>query len=590
MQDHNKAQYVMKEDILVNEKKYDFSKATDSLDNVSNFDTPPAKKLSLWRKIKIGMRPNTLDDVHARSKTLTEEEHLNLENENPLTYGQHFLQHKPSKFGRTFDRLTNFAGDTVVFLITCAILVMWMILGIVYRAPDNWQIAMQDGSSIQAYFSDSFLMRQQQNEYMDLLQFLCEFKKNAVNYLKIFEHYNQTKHKANSPTFKPLEQEELTTIEEELNDVLGDAHKMQTYNWFDRLTDFASKIMGSFYTTVLYWIGIFIWIGLGALPYLHFADEWQLYINTATAVVITFASMFIQNIRKRHDRYLQRSLSVILHTDADIDYKLRNIAGLYENDEESIVGDSSSANTSIDDQSYNTIKAKPLNKRVRAIEYYAHFVGGGVGAMISTCVFVVWICIGKPMKFSDNWWLIIGTYTGLVGFVDGFTLRSSYYRYLRYCMKQIYELESLEEKLLTYLHLPVTKTRILTNKERSFNYRASAWLGKWISYSWGVVASIFIVIGLIVLASGMRWSTTAQLICNTPTMIVEGFCLLALLEGHNQNNEKLRILAHDCLVRKLYLKTYVDHFLQHQEKHDDEKKTSVEIVTNERDYSNDSEL
>ncbi|KAL6950856.1 hypothetical protein ACO0QE_000138 [Hanseniaspora vineae] len=585
MQDAAFTQNAFKEVTLVDEKQYDTNESTHSVYTPNNSRTD-AKPRTFWQKVKIGMRPNTLDDVHARSKTLTEEEHLNLENENPLEYGQHFLQHKPSMFGRFFDRLTNFAGDTVVFLITCAILVMWMILGIVYRAPDNWQIAMQDGSSIQAYFSDSFLMRQQQNEYMDLLQFLSEFKKNAVNYLKIFEHYNATTEESRRTTFKPLEQDEIDTIEEELTAVLGDAQKMQTYNWFDRLTDFASKIMGSFYTSVLYWIGIFVWIGLGALPYLHFADEWQLYINTATAVVITFASMFTQNIRKRHNKYLQRSLSVILHTDADIDYKLRNYVGFYESDDESVAGCSGSGSGSD-----SGMIMLPLNKRVRAIEYYAHFVGGGVGAAISSCVFIAWICIGKTMKFSDNWWLIIGTYTGLVGFVDGFTLRSSYYRYLRYCMKQIYELESLEENLLTYLHLPVTKTRILTNKERSFNYRASAWLGKWISYSWGVVASIVVVIGLIILASGMRWSTTAQLICNTPTMIVEGFCLLALLEGHNQNNEKLRILAHDSLVRKLYLKTYVEHFVQnHGEQDSDEKKMQVEITTDTRDNSYDSEL
>jgi len=56
---------------------------------------------------------------------------------------------------RIFDFLTDFAGSSLMFILTCAILVGWAIAGGVLGAPDEWQIAMQDGSSIQLYYSDS---------------------------------------------------------------------------------------------------------------------------------------------------------------------------------------------------------------------------------------------------------------------------------------------------------------------------------------------------------------------------------------------------------------------------------------------------
>lgn len=47
------------------------------------------------------------------------------------------------------------------FALACIILAVWIIIGIVYKAPDNWQIVMQDGKSIQSYIWDTLLMRQQ---------------------------------------------------------------------------------------------------------------------------------------------------------------------------------------------------------------------------------------------------------------------------------------------------------------------------------------------------------------------------------------------------------------------------------------------
>lgn len=500
------------------------------------------KAFNGWKRFQKRMlEPATFSHVVSTSHKITEVEYEALQLEDANTYAQKFLIIKPSKFGRLYDKFTKLAGDTVTFIITCLLILVWAILGIVYGAPEDWQIIMQDVSSIQSYFSDSLLMRQQQNDYMDLLQLLAEIRSRSATYLEMFTSY------FTSNEIRILNTEELDSVTKEVDEVLGEATKISADNWFDKISDVASKIFGSFYCVLFYWCGIIVWIGCGALPYLEFGNDWQLYINTATAVEITFVSMFIQNVRERHNKYLQKSLSLILYTDHQIEFNLRKVTGYEEPNVRHV------------------IPAKKLSKGVKVIEYYAHVIGGGLGVAISTLVFIAWICVGHPMDFSANWWLIIGTYTGLIGFVDGFTLRSSYYRYFNYGFQNFEDIDEFENKLLNILYLPPISTRQPTWKERSFDYKASSVIGRILSSSWGVLFALCVTIMLIIIASAMKWSTTGQLICNTPTMIIEGFCLLVLLEGHNQNNTRLRILAHDCLTRKMFFKLYTEKLLESKE-------------------------
>ncbi|ODV61840.1 Low affinity iron permease, partial [Ascoidea rubescens DSM 1968] len=434
-------------------------------------------------------------------------------------------------FARAYDRVTEAAGSVFIFVSTLAIIVMWAILGGVYKAPDNWQIAMQDGSSIQAYISDSLLMRQQQNQSRDLLQLISELRSRGKTYHEVFTKvYNGKLHKMTA--------EEIAAVEKKVYSEVGDAQVLQSYNWYDQVSNVASKIFGSIYCVTVFWICIFVWVGLGALPHLRFGDKWQLYINTATAVEITLISMFIQNIRKRHILYVHKSIGLVIETDYNIEYKLRTMIG------------SNKPNKRV------SIAPMKVTRGERAIEYYAAIIGTGIGLVISAGVFATWIAIGDRMEWSDDWWLIIGTYTGLVGFIDGFTLRSCYYRCYEHIYEQFKLLEDEDSKLLRYLGVEGTFCTPAP-EHRSFNFRVSAIVGRIFSSTKAVGLSVVVVIVLICIASYMKWRTTAQLICNTPTMIIEGFCLLVLLEGHNQNNAQLRVYVHDSLQRKFYLQQYV---------------------------------
>jgi len=49
------------------------------------------------------------------------------------------------------------------------------------------------------------------------------------------------------------------------------------------------------------------------------------------------------------------------------------------------------------------------------VDGYANFIGSIGGIVLSIVLLAVWLVIGSVMGYSNgNWWLIIGTYTGLV--------------------------------------------------------------------------------------------------------------------------------------------------------------------------------
>jgi low-affinity ferrous iron transport protein len=65
-----------------------------------------------------------------------------------------------------------------------------------------------------------------------------------------------------------------------------------------------------------------------------------------------------------------------------------------------------------------------------------------------------------------------------------------------------------------------------------------------------VIGSLGVVVVLLAIATGLRWSETGQLLCNTPTMIVEGFLLLVLFKAHNLGNIKRRGQVRMALERR----------------------------------------
>lgn len=83
------------------------------------------------------------------------------------------------------------------------------------------------------------------------------------------------------------------------------------------------------------------------------------------------------------------------------------------------------------------------------------------------------------------------------------------------------------------------------------------------SNPWSVVASVVTVIGLISIAAGLKWSQTGQLICNTFTIIIEGFCMMVLIQAHGWTDYKRRFTVKELAIsRELSFQYYQQKVLE----------------------------
>lgn len=436
---------------------------------------------------------------------------------------------------RPLDAITKAAGSSVVFLGTLGLLLLWVILGITLGPSDVWQIVMQNASSIQCYVSDTLLMRQQFNTCSQFLKDIGELRSRNRSIVRMLRNLTPSQREeflieqekqrgSRSRSQDPYDQKKAEKT----------AFKIKTS--FDKVCDHVATAVGSLASLILYVIGIGVWLGTG--PLLSFNNEWQLYINTAVAVQLTFTSMFLQNVRRRHADSLGRTLSSVKEVDCELEWRLRSVTG------------DLMPNLSF------TIEPPETTRTERFIDIYAYVVGSGVGVALSTVVVAVWLGVGHLLRWNSNWWLIIGTYTGLVGFVDGFVLRNVYFRQSKILNEHLEALKEKDKDVFSLLNIPITEENHSSNK-RSLSFRISNKTVVLCAHPLSVIASLVVVVGLICVATGLLWSETGQLICNTPTMIVEGFLLIVLFQAHNMSNVKRREQFGAVLERRNILKGHL---------------------------------
>lgn len=306
----------------------------------------------------------------------------------------------------------------------------------------------------------------------------------------------------------------------------------------------------------IYSAGVFAWIDCGALysssgneppftgnytganpKYARFTNAWQMHINTAVAVVILVTSVLLKNARLRSDKFVCSQIEQINVLDCKIESLGRYIT-----------------NDTIDNE---LIEVPPGDKRgfKKIISFYADIIGNGIEMLFSIAVIAAWIGIGHIMHWNSNWRLIFGTYTGLMGYVDGFVLRKVYQSITEYEEKKFVELISDSQTLLDLSGIDYQLEKHIL--KQSLGYKISHFNNMICSNQWSVVASIVAVIALICIASGLRWSETGQLICNIPTMIIEGFCLMILIQAHGWADYKQRFVVKQLSIsRELLLKYY----------------------------------
>ena len=130
-----------------------------------------------------------------------------------------------------------------------------------------------------------------------------------------------------------------------------------------------SVALGSIWAFIFYWISVGVWVSIG--PSLQFSNLWQLYVNTAVAVALTFTSVFLQTIEQQQEDSLEKCLDYALKIDAEIDYHLRDL---------------------LEDTKPNPIFEIPppkINKIESSIERFALIMGSGLEVLISLVFLVI---------------------------------------------------------------------------------------------------------------------------------------------------------------------------------------------------------
>lgn len=483
---------------------------------------PPAYRPAESRPVSVG----SLDEVEIEKERLKAAAALSA---GPLPSDRATTMKKKSG---AFDIVVKAAGSRWTFLVTLLLLAAWAALGVVYGPTDTWQVIFQDTSSIQCYISATLLMRQQQNSTRSLLDSICGMLSRS---------------QGNERLLRQLTEKQLTTLKQSRRSMRTDlTNALETKEGvFDRAANAVSRCLGSLTALFIYWAGILVWVFFGIS--LQWSNTWQLYVNTATALELTFTTMFLQNVRRQHEEYLERCLASIDILDRSLEMDLRRMKG----------GDV---------RPNPVVASQPLrlNRTETAIDFWAFVVGGSIGVVLSVAVGVAWLSVGDVMQFDDNWWLVIGTYTGLMGFIDGFVLRNVHHRETVMADRHFAMLAEQDYRLFAVLSIPCSdeedqeaRDKKARGRRGRLASRISRCIGHICEVPAATTASVVVVVALLVVASAMQWTETGQLLCNTPTMIVEGFLLLMLIEGHNSAEGKRRAQYTDILDRRLMMERRV---------------------------------
>lgn len=438
---------------------------------------------------------------------------------------------KDGRLDRWLDWVVWASGSEPVFLFIAAGLLTWALVGIKYGETDSWAVMISDIQAILSYLFDSLLVRQQLNGYDKMIRLTASLRSRSASHQRMLRTVQ-----ARGQGLPRDDVDTAAALEERFQQTLAKAALPQE-SWLGRASTRAADIMGHFTTICLYWVGIFVWLGFG--HYCGWSDRWQLYINSATSALMVLIFAFLANIRERHALFTNRWLNLLFQADSTVELRLRQLTG--------------------DDTPNDVVEvaAPKMSHLQRAIFYYADFVGTLTGVGILIAVIVVWVAIGPAMDFNSNWWLLIGTYAGLIGLNDGFVLRNLQHELGRY-EDDAFEETSLADMAVMDEITAVDPASKVAGVNMSLSSRLSERMGAFFSHEIIVMADVVLIIGLIIGSSAMRWTVTGQLLCNVPPSLIETFIMLILITGHNLGEVRRRESIENMYLRRLKVLTYVD--------------------------------
>lgn len=142
------------------------------------------------------------------------------------------------------------------------------------------------------------------------------------------------------------------------------------------------------------------------------------------------------------------------------------------------------------------------------------------------------------------------------GFIDAFVLRNCMKRQNGVILQHCDKLDVMDAEVASILNVPQLGTP--TFPRPNFLGRVSYMIGQWAANIISVFVAGAVVIALLITATAMGWSTTAQLLCNTPTMIIEGGMLLVLMMAHMASHQYMRARLQTFLQRRVAFQAAFD--------------------------------
>ena len=436
-----------------------------------------------------------------------------------------FLMPKNTVLERWLDHLVSFAGSRIVFGLCNIGIIVWCFMAIPTHASVSWQAMISDIQALLSYTYDSILMRQELNSYEFNLHVAVLLKSRAMSVCRMMKKY-------------PVDLMSKISIQQKF-EFDNTSVELPKENWLDYVSTVFSKWIGSVASLSLYWIGIFVWLGFG--HYCGWSNQWQLYINSATSSLMIFQFTFLANIRQRHKVYMERCMASLFEADALLERKLRYLTG------------DIAANEQV------TIPPPKSTKIARVVDYYAALIGTLAGIIILVVFIIIWIAIGPMMQWSSNWFLISGTYAGLLGMNDGFVFINSYYRDSSYENEQFEEIRLNDLDVFNVLAIEPPKELV---QSQSIDFRVSVIIGRALAKDYIALSGALIIVGLVVASSVMGWSITGQLVSNVPPSLIETFFMMALITAHNISDAQRRVDIYNMLARRMVLAAYVDAMLE----------------------------
>lgn len=447
---------------------------------------------------------------------------------------------------RWLDKVVSAAGSTVSFSIILIALLVWVFLGVPYGTSDNWQIIISDVQAVFCYIYDSLLMRQTFNIYRNHIRVAATLQSRNLSLSRMIHRI------ASDEKYIERVKEALPELSKPIT--VDRSHRV---TWVGRTCDMVAHCVGHWSASLIFWLGIVAWLSCG--PYMLWSNRWQLYMNSATSALLLFIFGFVANIGERFDKYTKYILRDLHELDTQLETKLRLLTG--DRIPNAII----------------TIAPTKVGKIQRAVFYYADLVGTLTGLAILVGVIIVWVCVGPTLQFNSNWWLIIGTYAGLIGMHDAVVLRNIHHQLADIEDGAFQTVHNQDHALLTLLDPTSSATHSASRP--GLSQRISMWLSEVCAHTWMVIVVALTVVILVVLATIMKWSITGQLICNVPPSILESSLMMILVIGHNVSDGYQIEQLEKILARRVRLGKWADAVDKPHEEVFDKSTAQSEMVS-----------